>query len=188
MAADQEDVLAISDASHMLGVSESALRQWTDEGKIKVFVTPGGHRRYLRTEIKKFMAAHQKTLGIGDLATQLEGSRTELREIGSSFLSTATLGGEGDPQRRFAAMGRNILGLIIRLVTDSAHRDDTMQLIRDAGTGFGTTCVELGLPLTDSVQAFIQHRDPIVRVTTDLMKKGEGVNRRVYEAVPLRFG
>lgn len=59
----QEAFLNIGEASRILGVSETALRQWTDEGKIKAFVTPGGHRRYSRYDLKKFVSAHPRMLG-----------------------------------------------------------------------------------------------------------------------------
>ncbi|HEY49917.1 MAG TPA: helix-turn-helix domain-containing protein, partial [Dehalococcoidia bacterium] len=57
---DKETVVTISEASHILGVSEAALRQWTDEGRIRAFITPGGHRRYAMDDIRKFMSSHQK--------------------------------------------------------------------------------------------------------------------------------
>ena len=53
----QEPLLSISEASQLLGFSEAALRQWTDEGKIKAFITPGGHRRYVRAELPIFAGA-----------------------------------------------------------------------------------------------------------------------------------
>ena len=54
---DQKPLLSISEASQLLGVSDGALRQWTDEGRIKAFITPGGHRRYDRVELKKFISS-----------------------------------------------------------------------------------------------------------------------------------
>ncbi len=44
----EETLLSISEASDFLGVSEPALRQWTDAHKIKAFVTPGGHSQLMR--------------------------------------------------------------------------------------------------------------------------------------------
>ena len=38
-------------------VSEVSLRQWTDEGRLRAFITPGGHRRYARAGLRKFMSA-----------------------------------------------------------------------------------------------------------------------------------
>ena len=77
----QEPLLSISEASHLLGVSEAALRQWTDERKIKAFITPGGHRRYARAELKKFIGSHQKILGVKDLVIELEETAQQHGEI-----------------------------------------------------------------------------------------------------------
>ena len=68
----EAELVSISEASRILGVSEPALRQWTDEGKIRAFVTPGGHRRYSVTELKRFMSSPQKLLSIKDLVVKLE--------------------------------------------------------------------------------------------------------------------
>jgi len=73
----EEPLISISEASHVLGVSEAALRQWTDEGKIKAFITPGGHRRYSRADLKRFMSSQQRTLGIKDLVIELEDTAQE---------------------------------------------------------------------------------------------------------------
>ena len=68
---EQEAFLNISEASRILGVSEAALRQWTDEGKIKAFITPGGHRRYSQVDLKKFMTSHPRILRIKDLVSEI---------------------------------------------------------------------------------------------------------------------
>ena len=60
----KSQLLSISEASKSLGVSEAALRQWTDEGKINAFVTPGGHRRYSESELRKFIGSHSRMLGV----------------------------------------------------------------------------------------------------------------------------
>src|SRR3954463_7931644 len=43
--------LAIRDACAILGVDQSTLRRWSDAGKVPVFLTPGGHRRYAEEDI-----------------------------------------------------------------------------------------------------------------------------------------
>ena len=58
-------------------------------------------------------------------------------------------------------------------------------MARDIGCGFGETLAKLELPLSDSVEAFILHRDPIMNATTHLMKKREAFTGRVVEAIPL---
>ncbi len=183
----QESLVGISEASHLLGVSEAALRQWTDEGRIKAFVTPGGHRRYSKADLKKFTSSPQKALDIKDLAAELEGTVHLLREIARTSLSTTSWYRKlsEESQQRFADLGRHLLSLIIRYVTEPSKREETIKLARDVGHSLGETLAKLGLPLTDSVEAFVLHRDPIMNATTHLMRKREALSGRVVEAIPL---
>ena len=64
-------LLTINQASKVLGVSEVTLRQWTDEGKIKAFITLGGHRRFSESELRHFIGTKHKVLGIKDLVAQI---------------------------------------------------------------------------------------------------------------------
>lgn len=183
----EEPLLTINEASQMLGVSETALRQWTDEGKVKAFVTPGGHRRYSRVELKKFMSSHPRMLGIKDLVAELEETAQRHREIARASLEKKAWYNKlnRESQEHLAELGRRLLSLIIRYVTKPSKREETLQLAREVGHGHGDTLAKLGLPLTDSVEAFILHRDPIMNAAAHLMKKREAFTGRVVEAIPL---
>src|SRR5665811_1743041 len=43
--------VGLGEASRMLGIASGTLRRWADDGRIPVFTTPGGHRRFSRTTI-----------------------------------------------------------------------------------------------------------------------------------------
>ncbi|MFC1943233.1 hypothetical protein ACFLWO_01460 [Chloroflexota bacterium] len=81
-------------------------------------------------------------------------------------------------------LGRRLLNLIIRYITEPSKREETIKLACNVGHNHGETLAKLGLPLTDSVEAFILHRAPIMNATAHLMKKGEALNARVVEAIP----
>ena len=183
----QEALVGISEACQILSVSETSLRQWTDEGKIKAFVTPGGHRRYLLADLKKFMSSHQKTVGIRDLVVELEDAVHPLREMARAVFPAkvwySKLG--TDSQQRLASLGRDMLQVIVRYASEPSKREETMVIARNIGRDFGQTLAEIGLPLTDSVEAFILHRDPIMNAATHLMKRREAFTGRVVEAIPL---
>lgn len=183
----EEPLLAISQASQMLGVSEAALRQWTDEGKIKAFITPGGHRRYSRAELKKFTGSHARMLGIKDLVAELEETSEQLRRIAQESLKNAAWYGQlsDEEKRHLADLGRQLLNLIIKYITWPSHRGETIRLVRGVGLELGETLARLELPLTDSVEAFLLHRDPIMNAATHLMRKREAFTGRVVEAIPL---
>jgi len=183
----QEALVGISEACQILSVSETSLRQWTDEGKIKAFVTPGGHRRYLVADLKKFMSSHQKTVGIRDLVVELEDAVHPLREMARTVFPAkvwySKLG--TDSQQRLASLGRDMLQVIVRYASEPSKREETMVITRNIGRDFGQTLAKIGLPLTDSVEAFILHRDPIMNAATHLMKRRETFTGRVVEAIPL---
>jgi len=183
----QEPLVSISEASQILGVSETALRQWTDEGKIKAFVTPGGHRRYSRVELKRFMSSHARMLGIKDLVIELEDTTRLHREIARASLSKKQWDSHlnEDSQRHLADLGRQLLNLTIRYITEPSRREEIIQLARNVGHDHGDTLVKLDLPLTDSVEAFILHRDPLLNAVTHLMKRKEAFSGRIVEAIPL---
>jgi excisionase family DNA binding protein len=184
---EEETPVSISEASHILGVSEAALRQWTDEGRIKAFVTPGGHRRYSHSELKKFASAQTKALGIKDLVVELEETIAQHREIARAYLQKIPWYGDlsRKSQETLADMGRSLLQLIIKYISEPPRRKETLEQIRQAGASLGRLCADLQLPLTDSVEAFLLHRDPIVSATTHLMKKREAHSGRIIGVIPM---
>jgi excisionase family DNA binding protein len=183
----REPLVSIGEASHILGVSEAALRQWTDEGKINAFITPGGHRRYSRVELRRFISSHHKVLGIKDLVAGLEGTVPRHREIARMSLGHTSwfhqIGAES--QSQLADLGRQLLKLIIKYISEPSKRADILEMITSVGQDFGTVLAKLGLPLTDSVTAFIQHRSPVMDAATHLLNKGESVTGRVVRVIPL---
>ncbi len=184
---EQEAFVNISEASRVLGVSETALRQWTDEGRIKAFVTPGGHRRYSKAELRKFMGAYPRMLGVKDLVLELEDTTHTLREIGRASLKNKPWYDELNAESRehLADLGRRILNLIIKYVAEPSHREETMRLVHEVGHDLGETLARLSLPLTDSVEVFILHRDPIMNGATHLMRRREAFTGRIVEAIPM---
>jgi len=182
-----EPVVTISKASSVLGVNEVTLRQWTDEGRIKAFVTSGEHRRYSETELNKFMGSHQQAIGVKDLIAEIEATSQLHREIGQTSLVTKDWYNRLDKEERFRLihLGRNMLDAVIKHLNEPTKREQTLEFAREVGSGFGKTLAGLGLSLTDSVEAFILHRDPIMKAIAHLMKKQEARGSRVIAAIPL---
>ncbi len=176
---------SISDASQVLGVSEATLRQWTDDGLIKAYVTPGGHRRYSREQLDEFMQSHQKTLGIKELVARLKDTAEPHREIGAAALARAHKRLGPAQQQNLAILGRKILDAIICYVSEPAKREESLSQVRAAGAAFGTILAEVRVPLTDSIQAFTSHRAPIIESVATMMRQREVVTEGILAAIPL---
>lgn len=182
-----QSIVTISQAAAMLGVSEVALRHWTDDGRIEAFITPGGHRRYSKSELKKFMSSHRKTIGKRDLVAMIEATGKLHSEIGRTSLADRNWFSRlrDDERLELAQFGRDMLGIISSYINEPAKREETLKYGKDVGCGFGETLARLGLPLVDSVETFILHRDPIMTAIAHLIRKGGNHCGMVVDAIPL---
>ena len=51
----EPDWLTLGQAAKFLGVAQSTIRKWSDQGRVPAFYTPGGHRRYRRRDLETFL-------------------------------------------------------------------------------------------------------------------------------------
>jgi excisionase family DNA binding protein len=54
-AAAQPEWLTLGQAAKYVGVAQSTMRKWSDLGRVSAFYTPGGHRRYRRSDLDQFL-------------------------------------------------------------------------------------------------------------------------------------
>jgi excisionase family DNA binding protein len=55
--AREPDWLTLGQAAKFLGVAQSTIRKWSDLGRVPAFYTPGGHRRYRRSDLEAFISS-----------------------------------------------------------------------------------------------------------------------------------
>ena len=112
-AAAQPEWLTLGQAAKYLGVAQSTMRKWSDLGRVSAFYTPGGHRRYRRSDLDQFLdrsgptsAASSSTRGplvliVDDderlreyVRVNLEAEGYFVREAGSAEEALSALGQE----------------------------------------------------------------------------------------------
>src|SRR5258707_8081257 len=52
---DDSEWLTLGQAARFLGVAQSTIRKWSDQGRVPAFYTPGGHRRYRRADLETLL-------------------------------------------------------------------------------------------------------------------------------------
>jgi hypothetical protein len=131
--------------------------------------------------------SRQKVLGIEDLVAEVEDTVQLHREIARTFQATTSWYNKLSEKSRehLAYLVRRLLNVIIRYIAEPPKREETIRQARDVGGNFGETLAKLGLPLTDSVEAFILHCNPIMNTATHLLGKREAFSGRVVEGIPL---
>jgi two-component system chemotaxis response regulator CheY len=90
--------LTLGQAARFLGVAQSTIRKWSDQGRVPAFYTPGGHRRFRRGDLEAFLArsgpgrqhAGPSVLLVDDDERMRELVRTELEREGYDVQEAAS--------------------------------------------------------------------------------------------------
>ncbi len=179
--------LTMGQARKILGVSEATLRHWTDEGKIKAFITPGGHRRYLESEIRSFMGAKRRVHGMDDLVAKMETVPLHEIHIARSHFAQAAwyTGLSEDAKTRLRELGNSLYDLAVDYLTRKKKQEEAVEAAREIGHRFGEYLAQIGVSLPDSVEAFLMHRTPLINAANELAKGRESLQGRAADAIPM---
>ena len=177
-------MLSISEASSLLGVNEATLRQWTDEGKIGAFITPGGHRRYSESELRRLLSGQRQVHGLKDLVKQIKEVSPMQPETARQYMQSTSWYGrlDNEVKRKMAERGHHMVELIIKHISDPRH-PDALEQARHIGEEFGIDLARLGFSLSDALEAFLLHRAPVLNAVTEFMKNKD-LNTRTIKVIP----
>ena len=176
--------LSIHDACVLLGVDPSTLRRWSDSGKVPVFRTPGGHRRYVEADLRRLIGDGPRTSPRARISQQtltdrsLSGYEDEyLRAVRERpwFRSYGT-----ENQEEHRRLGRRLVDLAIRYAAMAPNASDRASLLlegRQIGEHYGRSGAEHGLTPAESVEAFLYFRYPVFRAITGMIEE-EGLATR----------
>lgn len=169
--------LSINQACAMLGVDQSTLRRWSDAGKVPVFRTPGGHRRY---------AEHDLQTLVGSSGRRPDRPRVMRQELTARSLSGFEEGfWQGARARRWfrafspakhdelRLLGRRMIDLAVRFAAspESADRSSFLDEGRQIGEQYGISSARAGLASSDAVEAFLYFRSPVVRSVLGMIEE-----------------
>jgi len=157
--------LTIHDACALLGVDQTTLRRWSDAGRIPVFRTVGGHRRYAESDIRA-MIEQGRQVGARAHATPhepphpyqneyLQGARD--RQWFAAF----------DPEslEQLRTLGRELVELAMRYASTDTGSPERANLVTEGqriGVIYGQESQSAGLTLGETVEAFLYFRFPVI--------------------------
>jgi excisionase family DNA binding protein len=73
--------LTLGQAAEYLGVAQSTVRKWSDSGRLPAFYTPGGHRRFRRSDLDAFLSNSRGTPLRGGPVILIVDDDARLREF-----------------------------------------------------------------------------------------------------------
>lgn len=157
--------VSLSEASRVLGVSPATLRRWSDAGRLRVFTTPGGHRRFSRDALERLLPADRSRRPFvgGPGMTPSRIARSYRRSIKDTRQELPWVAALDDDQRTlFRERGRAIAASLLQHL-DAADPEATAHHLKEASVTaaeYGRMAGRLGLSLTQTVEGFLRFRSP----------------------------
>lgn len=179
--------LTIEAACRLLGVDQSTLRRWSDAGRINVFVTPGGHRRYAEADVRALILRSTQDRSTQDRSAR-GGAGAGRRPLSGPALADLSLARYGPERlswvqeqpwyRAFdrAALGelreegRQLVELAMRYLAARGGRAAILGEARGLAERYGARNAALGVSLTDGVAAFLFFRGPTVETVAGYLE------------------
>jgi excisionase family DNA binding protein len=159
------DWLPLSQASRVLGVSPATLRRWSDDGRLRVFTTPGGHRRFSRSALERLLPAdrlRRPSITAGGLtASRIARTyRRASREVAPQLPWIRDL---SDKQRLLLRERGRVMTATLLLHLDATHPETAELHLEEASSAaedYGRMAAGVGLSLSQTVEGFVRFRAP----------------------------
>jgi excisionase family DNA binding protein len=151
-------------ACEILGVDESTLRRWADAGRLRVYRTPGGHRRFSLSNLQELLSGdnsgrHEQ---IGRMA--FAKIRQELRRARQQEGGWYTSLSEAD-RERFRDLGRRLVDMVGEYMDKRTRRPGLLEEAHEIGVAYGRILAGAGLRLPNAVEAYIGFRKTMDETT-----------------------
>ncbi len=159
--------VTLGEATRILGVSAGTLRRWSDDGRLPVFVTPGGHRRFNGPALERLLPGDRPTRPplVRSTLTPARLARAYRREASAAARQLPWLIDLTDDQRQwFRVHGRRMAELLLghldgeQDITATHHLKEAVA----EATSYGRMAAELGLSLSQALEGFLQFRRPFL--------------------------
>lgn len=160
-----EEWMRLSEAADYLGVHFSTLRRWTDMGKVPCFKTPGGRRRFRRSDLENYLRLSKKEKGIHSLTAASDQAQPEIiREIRQLGMQQEPWYGQISPENQslMAQNGRRLIGTLMQYASRSEGGEEYLQQGKKTAIRYGTLCRNSGLSIKETMRAFVSIRHSIV--------------------------
>ena len=170
--------LTLQSASKQLGVSPATLRHWADNGKVRAFRTPGGHRRFSETDMLalRSQTAHSPVSPERDMERLIHGALGRARlEISAGRLEHETWyqGFDDAAKQRLRELGQQLMTLLLQALREEPDGAGLARHARKLGKEYGQASLSRGTPLADALRAFLFFRDYIFEDLIDLASRSE---------------
>ena len=152
-------------ASQILGVDESTLRRWADSGRLRVYRTPGGHRRFALPNLEEMVGGEGHQHGTDDLeriaVARIRRQLQRARQREDSWYISLSEADRGE----LRDLGRRLVEMVGVYISRRSRRSGVLDAALEVGGSYGRILLKAGLPLPSAIGAYIGFRKTMDETT-----------------------
>ncbi|GAB4309179.1 MAG: helix-turn-helix domain-containing protein [Phototrophicales bacterium] len=163
MSQDSSDWVSLRRAAEILGVHPATVRNWADKGEIASRRTPGGHRRFLKSDLLQHIEREDDIQPI-EVQVIIQNALGQTRmEIGDGNLEDLPWYAAMSEKTRHAmrAKGRKLLEALRVYLASGAPDEKLSDAIR-LGEEYAVVLVQDGLTLPQAMRGFFYFSEFVV--------------------------
>ena len=142
--------LSLDEAAKRLNVHPTTVRDWADKGRIRIYRTPGGHRRFSEADVSELGAQPKPDLSLLMHATvgQTRMATSDGRLATESWYARFN----EDAKARQRELGMDLVQFLVSFLANSQR--DWTQEIAELGVRYANLARQAGLSVGDAMRAF----------------------------------
>ena len=153
--------VSLGEAAEIIGVHPATIRNWAERGDLPYRRTPGGHRRFRRSDLQQWLASHRLTKPTeAQIVVQSALGRTRLGIGDRQKLANLAWYGRLSPEAR-ETMRQQGLRLMDTLIHHLANptSETGLNTAREIGQTYGELLKTQGLRLSQALQGYFYFVD-----------------------------
>jgi excisionase family DNA binding protein len=159
--------LPLGRASKLVGVDPDTLRRWADEGRVEVYLTPGGHRRFQRRSLERLIRSRSRERvrisRLGAPEERLVAAYRRTYRLGSDHAPDPVAAIPESDRDAFRQNGRQLVAALVEhLDHDGAPRRAALDSARATAYELGVHLAHGAASLTEAVALFVAARKPFM--------------------------
>lgn len=165
MTSDQSEWVGLRRAAEILGVHPATVRNWADKGELASRRTPGGHRRFHKSELTKMsQVQHAEEIQPTEVQVIIQNALGKTRmEIGDGNLEKLPWYGQmsDSTRQQMRIYGRNLLEALRTYLANGAPDDELSTAIR-LGHEYAAILVQDNMSLPDAMRGFFYFSEFVI--------------------------
>ncbi|MEE2881516.1 MAG: helix-turn-helix domain-containing protein [Chloroflexota bacterium] len=161
--------LSLGQASQFLHVNEATLRHWADNGVLRVYRTPGGHRRFLHEDVLNLTSQSGQTSTLESKDKLADSALRRIRKkLGNEDVTRQSWyqSVEGEGRDRMRLFGRHLLSVLLQESAPRRRRQEALAESLILGREYGSEMTDRGVTLKNTVEALIFFRNIVIETVS----------------------